>query len=32
MSTSWYYVEDNERVGPVPEEDFVILIKKKKLF
>jgi hypothetical protein len=31
MSTSWYYVEDNERVGPVPEEDFVVLIKKKKI-
>ena len=31
MSTSWYYVEENERVGPVPEEDFVILIKTKKI-
>lgn len=31
MSTSWYYVEENERVGPVPEEDFVVLIKKQKI-
>ena len=31
MVATWYYVEDNERVGPVSEEDFVTLIKKKKI-
>jgi hypothetical protein len=31
MAATWYYVEDNERVGPVGEEDFVTLIKKRKI-
>ena len=31
MVATWYYVEDNERVGPISEEDFVTLIKKKKI-
>lgn len=31
MAATWYYVEDNERVGPVSEEDFVTLIKKRKI-
>ena len=28
MSTNWYYVENNERVGPVNESDFLDLIVK----
>ena len=28
MSTNWYYVENNERVGPVSENDFLDLIVK----
>ena len=31
MSFSWYYVEDNERVAPVSDEDFITLIKKNKI-
>ena len=28
MSTNWYYVENNERVWPVSENDFLDLIVK----
>jgi len=31
MSTNWYYVESNERVGPVDENEFISLIESKKI-
>lgn len=31
MSTLWFYVENNEKVGPLPEEQLIDLIKQKKL-
>lgn len=31
MSTNWYYVENNERVGPVDENEFISLIEGKKI-
>ena len=31
MSTNWYYVENNERVGPITEESFIELINEKSI-
>ncbi len=31
MAALWFYVENNEKVGPLPEEKFIELIKAKKL-
>ena len=31
MSTNWYYVENNERIGPVDEKEFLSLLKGHKI-
>jgi len=31
MSTNWYYVENNERIGPVDEKEFLSLLKGSKI-